>query len=495
MNVVDQVIANALSRPDHPAVEDGKRVFTYAAMVAMVECAATSLKARNIGRGQVVLVALPDSAEHVAALLALASIGAVSYSLDPRLSADMCQKEAAGLDIAAAIVAAQSPGLDAQPAYTVASLFAGFDPTGPQGPMQAPQSLEPDAPLMITQSSGTTGDPKRLVLTHRQMIERNRRSLAALGLTAEERYLQVPHLCFFSGRRRCFKMLMLGATVVLDHSAEPAEIARYFTDRGVTYTFLTPYHLRALIGTTKGNTPAWPHLKIIMGSAPSSDNEKRLARQKLTPQVFDTYGTNEVGTATILTPADQDRYPDSIGRLIDGMEAQVVDDDDQPLPPGEIGEIGFRGPFLATQYLNNAAATAQHFRNGWIYPGDLAVINAEGFVFLKGRADDVINNSGVKYFPSEVEAVLRLHPAVSDVAVIGGTDPTLGEMSVAFVVRSGSVDFNALLRHCEGKIAMFKAPRRVFFIEQIPKVPPGKPNRKALKEIFRRHLASKTATA
>ena len=109
-------------------------------------------------------------------------------------------------------------------------------------------ALEPDAPLMITQSSGTTGQPKRLVLTHRQMFERNWRTLTALGLTANERYLQVPHLCFFSGRRRCFKMLMLGATVVLDHSTSPAEFAGYFSDRGITYTYLSPYHLRSLLG-------------------------------------------------------------------------------------------------------------------------------------------------------------------------------------------------------------------------------------------------------
>jgi len=394
MNVVDDVIANAHSRPEHPAVEDGDRVITYASLAAMIDCAVVSFTARNIGRGEIVLVALPDSAEHVAALLALASIGAVSYCLDPRLTAEQCEKEVIGLAIAAAIVATDGRRFKDYPAYPIASLFKGFDPTGPA---YAPQALEPDTPVMITQSSGTTGVPKRLVLTHGQMIERNRRSLAALGLTAAERFLQVPHLCFFSGRRRCFKMLMLGATVVLHHSAEG--FARILSERGITYTFLTPYHLRALLRSVEGTAPAWPNLKIIMGSAPSSDDDKRLARQKLTPQVFDTYGTNEVGTATVHAPADQDRYPDSIGRLIDGMEAQVVDDNDQPLPHGEIGEIGFRGPNLATEYLNNAAATAQHFRKGWIYPGDLAVINAEGFVFLKGRGDDVINNSGVNIFP------------------------------------------------------------------------------------------------
>jgi acyl-coenzyme A synthetase/AMP-(fatty) acid ligase len=492
MNIVDDVIANARSRPDHPAVEDGERIITYAALAAMVECAATALRACHIGRGQVVLVALPDSAEHVAALLALASIGAVSYCLDPRLQTDQCQKEAAGLAIAAAIVRADGRGFKDYPAYPIASLFKGFDPAGR---VREPEALEPDAPVMITQSSGTTGLPKRLVLTHGQMLERNRRSLAALGLTANERYLQAPHLCFFSGRRRCFKMLMLGATVVLDHSAAPAEMARYFTDRAITYTYLSPYHLRALLSAARGDTPAWPHLKIIMGLAPTSDDDKRLARQKLTPWVFDTYGSNELGTATISTPEDQDRYPDSVGRLIDGMEAQVVDDNDQPLPHGEIGEIGFRGPSLSTEYLNNAAATARHFRNGWMYPGDLAALNAEGYVFLKGRSDDVINNSGVKYFPAEVEAVLRLHPAVSDVAVIGGAHPQLGEATVAFVVRSGSVDHKTLLQHCEGKIAMFKAPRWVFFIDQMPKVPPGKPNKKALRETFRRYLEGKVTVA
>jgi len=489
VNIADLILPPVLARPDHPAIEDGARVVTYSALAAMVDRAAARLRSRAVGAGDFVVVALPDSAEHVAVLLALAKVGAVSFSLDSLAPPAENARALHGLKIRCAIVAGSDRFLGME-ALSIDALCGGEVGAERETPGAGVAAFDPDRPLMVVQSSGTTGEPKRLLLSHRQMVERNRRSLALLGLTAADRYFQVPYLRFLDGRRRCLKMLTLGGTVVLNHAETVDEYPRWLSERGITYAYLTPYHLRSLLANAAGDRPLWPQLKIVLGMAPSTAGERSLARQLLTPLIFDTYGTNEIGTVVISTPADQALQPDSIGRVLEGIAVQIVDGNARPLPAGQVGLIGFAAPHFAGEYLGNPQATVRHFKDGWFYPGDFASMNREGYVFLWGRADDVINNSGAKYFPSEVEAVLSAHPAVAEVAVIGGPHPKYGEASVAYVVRSAAVTPRDLNRFCEGRLAMHKAPQWVFFLAELPRVPPGKPDRKALKAMFRRYLES-----
>ncbi len=487
MNIADVILSTARGRPDHPAIEDGDRIVSYSSLMAMVDRAAARLRSLAIAPGDIVVVALPDTAEHVAVLLALARIGAVSFSLDPQAPDAENRSAVQGLRIRCAIAADRLLEIETLPVEAVCgSALAGGRQASGAG-ADAATGFDPDWPLMVIQSSGTTGAPKRLLLSHRQMAERNRRSLALLGLSAAHRYFQAPALRFFDGRRRCLKMLTLGGTVVLDHAPSIDDYPRCFTERRITYAYLTPYHLRSLLATVGGDGPRWPELRLVLGMAPSTPADRALARQRLTPLIFDSYGTNEIGTVAISTPADQALHPDSIGRPIEGIAAQIVDANGQILPPGQIGLIGFRAPHFAREYLD-PEATTRHFKDGWFYPGDFAAMNGEGYIFLQGRADDLINNSGAKYFPAEVEAVLSAHPAVAEVAVVGVPHPLHGEVSVAYVVRAAAVSSQELNRFCEGKIAMFKAPYWAVFLAELPRVPPGKPDRKALKEMFRRYL-------
>lgn len=493
MNITAAIYAQCRMRPDHPAIENGGRLVSYGLLARMISHAARGLRQRGIEAGDIVIVSLPDTAEHVALLLALAEIGAVSLSLDFRALAADNRKTARGLAIRAAIEAADISHFPETEPVALAALFDGMSGDRHALPAaDASRAFDPDTPLMIIQSSGTTGEPKRIIMTHRQMAERNQRSLALLGLTAADRYLQLPHLRFFDGRRRCIKMLMLGGTVVMAGNEMASDSSHVITARKITYAYLTPFHLRALLASATRDEPLWPNLKIVLGMAASNSGERLLARQRLTPFIFDTYGTNEIGTVVISTPTDQIRQPQSIGRLIAGIDAQVIDADDRPLPAGEIGLIGFRGPYFAQSYLDDPSVTARFFRSGWFYPGDLALIDDEGYVFLTGRADDVINHTGAKYFPSEVEAVLSSHPAVAEIAVIGGPHPDYGEVTVAYIVRSAPLSFEDILKYCGSRIAVHKAPYWAFFVTSIPKVPPGKPDKKKLKAQFARYLESQS---
>ena len=177
----------------------------------------------------------------------------------------------------------------------------------------------------------------------------------------------------------------------------------------------------------------------------------------------------------VATPEDQVAHPESVGRLIEEIEAQIVDERDQPQPFGLVGNIRFRGSDIVKSYLNNPQATARAFRGGWFYPGDLAAINEAGFVFLKGRADDVINNEGAKFYPIELETVLLSHPDVMETAVLGWPHKRFGEVAVAFIVCSkNSVKDKELIAFCGAQIAPHKLPNRIIRLSELPRNAMGK---------------------
>jgi acyl-coenzyme A synthetase/AMP-(fatty) acid ligase len=249
---------------------------------------------------------------------------------------------------------------------------------------------------------------------------------------------------------------------------------------------LTPAHLTFLLDHPADQEPLFPSVRaMVVGSAPLTHERRLLVRRRLTPNFYEQLGTNEAGPLIVSGPADQDARPQAIGRVVDGVEAQVLGEDGRPLPPGEVGLVGFRGEGLPTEYVGNPEATRRAFHDGWFYPGDLAAIDSDGFFFFKGRADDVINNEGVKFYPIEIEKVLLAHPAVAEAAVIGWPHRRHGEVAVAFVVATKQLTVPELQAFCHQQIADYKVPSRIAFVNNMPKNPTGKILKSRLKEIFR----------
>jgi acyl-CoA synthetase (AMP-forming)/AMP-acid ligase II len=492
MNIADAIFDHARERPDHPALEDDDRVFTYAELAALVVSVSTALRTRGIASGDFVGVALPDSIGHVAVLYALAKIGVASVAIEETELEKDKLAALCGISAKAAITRNDTVSIPGVATIPADELFR--DLTGARGPKPLPApDNDRDLTLTIAQSSGTTGEPKRLLITHNQMIGICRRLSGMLALTPADRYLHISPLRYYSARRRCMAVLTLGATMVFCPSGAVSECLQHISTRNITYVHFTATHLRALLAGVQGVTPRWPNLKMVVGAAPTTLEERRLARRRLTPRFFDVFATNEVGHLALASPMDQVTYPESVGRLVSGIDAQIVGEDGSPLPSGEIGEIGFRGEGFPQAYHDNPQATRRHFRDGWFYPGDLAALNREGYIFLKGRADDVINRAGVKYYPGEVEAVLLSHHSIRDAAVIGGPHALLGEVSVAFLVSERSVKSDEVQRFCQERIAMYKVPHYVFFVSELPRVAAGKTDKKKLRLAFQRYLETKGA--
>ncbi len=484
MNIADALRDHARDRPHHPAIEDGDRVITYAELDALVDAAAANLQAAGIAPGDVVGMTLPDSAEHLIMFCAAARAGAVMLAIDNALPLAEKQRLVANANPRALIATAGSQTIGDLPVLPVGKIC------GPATSAFERPVLEADHPLIIAQSSGTTGVPKSFLWSHAQMHEQARRHQRFLGLSWQDRYLAVIRMSFVWERKTCLILFCLGATIVVNHSRSMEDLVMRVAAGRITVLILTPAHLTHILGYPSDQAPLFPSLRVMLvGGAPLAHQDRILAKERLTPNFYEQLGTNETGFMILSTPADQDAHPDAVGRVIEGIEAQVLDADGHPLPPGDVGLVGFRGEVFPTEYVNNPKDTARAFRDGWFYPGDLAAIDADGYYFFKGRADDIISNEGTKFYPIEVENVLLMHPAVAEVAAFGWPHPAHGEMAAAVVTTKAPVGAEELEQFCRERVAYYKVPAWIMIVSAMPRNPMGKIVKTRLKEMLRAELA------
>ena len=480
MNITDILTEHAARRPDHPALEDGERIVTYAELDRQVDAAAANLQAAGLASGNIVGVMLPDSAEHLILLLALARLGAVMAAIDGFLPPPERREAAEAARVRAIITIRGAAPVGDTPMLTLDAICRPSS-----RPFERP-SLGPDHPLMIVQSSGTTGRPKSFVWSHTRMALQAPRHQRCLGLTRQDRYLAVVKMSFFWEREICLVMLCLGATIVVNRAQTLAALVEHINGGGITALALTPAHLNMLLEHPAEHEPLLPGVRaMVVGSAPLSHERRLQVRRTLTPNFYEQLGANEAGLLVLGSPADQDARQAAIGRVVGGVEARIVGEDGTPLPPGEVGLVGFRGEGFPSTYLDDAEATARAFRDGWFYPGDLAAIDSDGFFHFKGRADDVINNEGAKFYPIEVEKVLLAHPSIAEAAVFGWPHPEHGEVAVAYVVARRDVGADALGHWCRERMANYKAPYWYVTVDRLPRNPTGKILKRRLKEAFR----------
>ncbi len=483
MNIADAITEQATKRPEHVAIEDGKRRVTYADFDARVDNAAGNLQAAQVAPGETVVIFAGDSADHLTVICALARVGVCIFAISPRLPPAEIALRMEGVNPVLAITDDGPAPVDELPCLT----FAGICRPAPRPGERFEAGV--DHPLILSQSSGTTGRPKSFVRSHGQLQERFVRYSRGLGWSADDRYLAVMSMAFDMGRTICLGMLSVGATVVIKRAGSPGEMATQVRDKAITFLHITPMHLQGLSSLSGQPTPLLPDLRaIFVGAAPVTNAQRQLARQRIAPNIVETFGTNEVGLISTLPPAEQDTHPDAVGRIIEGVEAEIVDEQDTPLPPDSLGLLRFRVAMPPTSYLNDPEASAIAFRHGWFYPGDVAILSADGYFFLKGRADDVINNAGAKFYPIEVETALKEHPEVIEAAAMGWPHARVGEVVVAVVATQAPVEVETLQNFCKTRLAGFKVPQLILFLPELPKSDQGKVRKAELKDLIEQEV-------
>lgn len=489
MAITDIIDSHANDQPEHPAIEDGDRVISYADLAGRLRVAAANLQGNGISAGDRVGVMLTDSAEHLIALHALLKAGAVIVTIDLALSAIEKDRIVSRLGLKTVIRSATTNTIANVSNLLVEEICHHTLAGG--GRFIAP-AIKDDHPAMIIQSSGTTGDAKYFVRTHAGHLESMRRYGKYEGWKPDDRCLVIIGIGFQAGRNAYLGMLRMGATVVVSHAQSVGSLVEEILRKRISVVRLTPTHLQLLIDRAASERRLFPNLNVMaVGTAPTTQEQRRLARERLTPNLIEWLGCNEAGLLAIATPADQDAYPEAVGRLVDEVEAQVVDANHNPLPIGQVGQIRFRGRGMSTCYLDDARTTSLAFRNGWFYPGDLAALNEQRYLFFKGRADDVINMSGVKFYPIEVENVLKCHPDVLDAAVIASPHPHYGQVPVAFVTCRTKATGGALRKFCARHIAPFKLPVAIIFLPELPRNALGKILKGNLREMLGRMTKGK----
>jgi fatty-acyl-CoA synthase len=201
--------------------------------------------------------------------------------------------------------------------------------------------------------------------------------------------------------------------------------------------------------------------------------------------IVSAYGQTEMsGATTLLKGPDATRKMGSVGRPMLGVELRVVDDDLRDVGPGEVGEVVYRGPTVMAGYHGNEGATAEAFAGDWFHSGDLATLDDEGYLWLVDRKKDLIVSGGENVYPAEIERVLREHPTVSDVAVVGVPDPRWVETPLAFVVAAAgaTVDEHELIAHCRDRLASYKKPSAIVVVDELPRNAGGKVLKRVLRE-------------
>jgi len=496
-NLAAVLDVHAATRGAHPAVIAGDGVWTHRELAARVRQLAVALAAEGVAEGDLVGLGMSDGAEHVAAMFALARLGAILLPMDCRWGPQETRSLAVHFrprlilrDDPAPIEIGPSragPG-DAAPADPApAGLQAGHirvlatarlraladaaDPAAAAAP--APGG---DRPLLISLSSGTTGRPKGPAITHAQMLHRFVNQTVSLTFNWYDRFVVATPLYFGGGRTFALSFLYLGATIVLlPPPWKPEELIATMARHRPTALFLVPTLLRRMLALPDAALAPFRALRLLISSgAPLHPREREAVCARLSPQYFEYYASTEGGGITVLAPSDRAAHGDSVGRMAFRVELEVVGEDHAPLPPGEVGRIRYRGPGVATGFFRDPEADAEAFRDGWFYPGDLGVLDAEGFLSLRGRSRDMIIRGGANIYPVEIEQVIAQVPGVRDVAVVGLAHAEFGEEVCAVLVADAGLTAEAVVAECRARLAAYKVPRHVRFVDELPRNSAGK---------------------
>ncbi|MGE0719284.1 MAG: class I adenylate-forming enzyme family protein, partial [Alphaproteobacteria bacterium] len=337
-------------------------------------------------------------------------------------------------------------------------------------------------------SSGTTGEAKLVGITHAQRAIRAARETAGFRRRRDDRLLAALPLSNTWARCMALSELANGGAVVFRPATMTFGDLRRMAEAGtITSVALTPPYVRDLL-RANGNALMLPGVRVLVASAPLTRAERARTRARITPELFIEYATNETGPLAFATPEDLDEAPDCVGRVVDGVDAEVVDEALRPVPPGSMGELRFRDPMFPSRYAVAASGSTSRFVDGWFYPGDAGTIDSASRITVHGRIDDVINVGGSKVHPAAIESWLTADPRVIEATAIGLPELRQGEAPVAAVVLHEPVAESELMALCRAAGDRLPMPARIVALPELPRNPAGKVDRAALRELLRARL-------
>ncbi|MFW6097177.1 MAG: o-succinylbenzoate--CoA ligase [Chloroflexota bacterium] len=464
-------------------VWEGRR-WSYGALAREVEVYAANLAWAGVEAGQHVAVLLPNGPPYVFLVHALARLGAVLVPLNRRLTTAELRWQVAQADSTLLLygdeTAAEAEAL-AEVCATrhVAELARATEATAPAHPF----SLEATQAIVFT--SGTTGRPKGAMLSFGNHFWSATASALRLGVQAEDRWLSALPLYHVGGLAVLFRSCLYGTAVILHEGFDLAAFNESLDSDGVTMTSLVPTMLYRLLPERE----SWPDsLRLVLVGGAATTPELAMQCAEAGAPIATTYGLTEASSqvATAL-PHDVSRKPGSAGKPLMFTAVRILDEEGDTLPAGEPGEIAVRGPTVMRGYYGDPEATAEALLDGELRTGDIGHIDEDGDLWLLQRRSDVIISGGENVYPAEVESVLREHDAVAAACVVGTPHAEWGQQVAAMVAVEPGHDLTEaeLMRFCRRRLAGYKVPRRVQFVEALPLTASGKVARATVVEVMR----------
>ncbi|MEU6527381.1 acyl-CoA synthetase [Streptomyces sp. NPDC046924] len=490
-STVDGILRRSARRtPARTAVEYGDRTWTYDALDTAVSAAASVLLAEGLSPGDRVGAYGHNSDAYLIGFLACARAGLVHVPVNQNLTGDdlayLIGQSGSTLVLTDPDLAGRLPdGVRALPLRdadgSLLDLLAGAPAY--DGPEPRSEDL-----VQLLYTSGTTARPKGAMMTHRALVHEYLSAITALDLGAGD--LPVHSLpLYHSAQMHVFLLpyLAVGATNVILDAPDGDRILDLIEAGRADSLFAPPTVWIALSNRPDFATRDLSGLrKAYYGaSVMPAPVLERLTRRLPDLALYNCFGQSEIGPlATVLGPDEHKGRTDSCGRPVLFVDARVVDEDGKDVPDGTPGEIVYRSPQLCEGYWDKPEETAEAFRDGWFHSGDLAVRDAHGYLTVVDRVKDVINSGGVLVASRQVEDALYTHEAVAEAAVIGLPDERWVEAVTAVVVARGETTEEELIAHARERLSSFKAPKRVLFVDELPRNASGKILKRELRHRF-----------
>jgi len=491
------VHAAAARWPRKPAIMFEDRTLAYGELTERIRRVCGAAIALGLRHGDRAAILAPNCLEYPELVVGLSDAGAIVATLNPRstthelvAACDDCGARILFVHPAVASIAAAARFSTVEQVICLDDEYTSLLAKSPQIPPLV--AIEETDPFTLVYSSGTTGKPKGIIVSHRSRILTFHAMAMEYGCYGPDDYqLGLAPMAHGAGFAFIMATLSFGGTVEIVAKFDPAFVVAALAQRPFTGVFMVPTHFQAIFALEhaeleqhRGRARA---LRTIMSNAAALP---QAVKEKIVGYwggglLHESYGSTEAGIVTNLRPQHQLTRKQSVGHAFALNTVRLLDDRGNEVAPGEVGELYSRSPYLFNGYWNQPQETAAALRDGWVTAGDLARQDEDGFIYIVDRKKDMVVTGSINVYPREIEEVLHKHPAIVEAAVIGVPDDYFGEALRAFVVlRPGmNVATDELDVHCRATLAGYKVPKEFRFIAALPRNAGGKVLKKDLRNL------------
>lgn len=477
MNIARHIEIGVEEFPDHPAIIFEETSITYLQLNRSANQIANALKANGVNRGDRVALYLPNIPEFAICYLAILKLGAIAVSINTMFKSD--EVKYIVNDSKPKIIFTVpdlAPNIPLTDCPSLQNVVIGLDNWMNQGNDFEAIEMKGNDPAVLLYTSGTTGFPKGATLSHGNVISNAQSTVHHAGFIHDDRMILFLPLFHVFGQNFIMNATFTAlGTLVMHRRFILDEVLNSIQQHKITMFFGVPTIFITLLNTDLSKYDLSSIRYDFSAAATMPQEVSRAWTERFGRRIYEGYGLTECSPFACYNHDSHHKFG-SVGTAIQGSQIKVLDGDDRELPRGEWGEICIRGPGVMLGYWNRPGDTEFALRNGWLHSGDIGMMDDEGYVFIMDRLKDMINAAGFKIWPAEVEQFLYQHQAIKEVAVYGVPDPIKGEAVKAAVVLKKGVHATSdeIIAFCRERIAAYKVPSVVEFLNELPKSATGK---------------------